>query len=253
MSYREQAVSLRRWNIAAGLLHLASFFAALGVSIAYNERSYQTELTTDFNGVLRSLGLYRVVWVDLPFPLITAIFHFAVSAPANWRWHSELVLNKGRNPVRWSEYSITASLMVWVISQLAGITNVVTLVTQVLVNVCMQATGYIMERVNERRPRSLHDYSAMAVGYVLFVAQWVLILTYFFANISADGAPWFVYVIVLGLFVQFLLFGLVMTLHYYGPWKWFHSNYNYEWCYILLSFTTKLFLTWTLLIGIITR
>lgn len=84
---RAQAVSLRRWNIAAGLLHLASFFAALGVSIAYNDRSYQTELSTDFNGVLRSLGMYRVVWVDLPFPLITAIFHLAMSAPSNWRWY----------------------------------------------------------------------------------------------------------------------------------------------------------------------
>lgn len=143
--------------------------------------------------------------------------------------------------------------MVWVISQLAGITNVVTLVTQVLVNVCMQLTGYAMEVVNERRPRSMTDYTAMVIGYVLFVAQWVLILTYFFANISADGAPWFVYVIVIGLFFQFLLFGLLMTLHYAGPWAWFHSNYNYEWCYILLSFTTKLFLTWTLLTGIITR
>lgn len=274
--------SLRRCNLAAGILHGLSFIAALTLVIIFIDQSLMTELRTDykvyaanatnstggtqpdaggpFAVVCSSLGFYKLSWVIIAFPAITSLFHLTIALnPELNDAYSRSTLGQGSNPYRWLEYSITASLMGWVIGQLSGVTNVFLLVVLVLVNIAMQYQGYIMEVVNVGRKRGTYFWSPVVIGFILFAAQWMPIFVYFFAAITSDrpvgvdGAPWFVYTIVFGLFFQFLLFGMVMTLHYWGSPKWLRSNYNNEVAYIILSFTSKVFLDWNLLIGIITN
>lgn len=249
---RQRSRVLWRLNVAGAALHGASFIAALVVSIIYASQSFQTELTTDFRydertTQLRSLGYYSIIWVDLPFPLITCLFHAAIAfVPSVWHYyrHSVIKLDRG-NALRWLEYSITASLMTWVILQLSGVTNVLTLiVVGVLANIALQWQGHLQERLQRR------SWVPTAVGWIIFMGQWTIILTYFFTLVTSIAAPWFVYVIVIGLFFLFAVFGLIQFAY---MMEWIRSAYVQEICYLVMSLTAKLFLTWNLLIGIATR
>ena len=281
--YQRDKRSLRNCNIAAAIFHLISFGAALAVTLVFLEGSAQVALTTDFlaydanatvsNGgtapdqagpfsqVCRVLGYYQIIWVLEFEPLITAIFHAVIAGvPAVNEYYSRNVLLAGRNPIRWAEYSITATMMIWVIAQVSGITNVVWLVVLALSNVALQYTGYVMEDMNlEPRKEKPVRWVGTVLGWLLFVAQWVPVFTYFFAVITSDRPPTaemvpvFVYLVVFGLFFLFSLFGLVVTLHYLGWPRWLAPLINYERAMVTLSFVAKFALTWIILIGVATN
>lgn len=224
-------------NKVAGFLHLVSFCAACVVTGVFLTQSYQTQLTTDFRrynesvpvgapetagnftSTLDNRGYYRLVWVDLPFPLITALFHLMIGfgpgllSSVQDQYLRDVMSNKG-NYLRWLEYSITASLMTWVILQLSGVTNVFLLIMAgPVANIALQCQGYLQEKFRTR------SYVPTIVGWLIFSAQWAVILSYFFVAITSErppdapNVPWFVYSIVIGLFVQFIFFGLVQLGH----------------------------------------
>ena len=266
-------IRLNKW---ACFLHSASFVAALVVTIVFAARSFQATLTTDFRvygptagtfeTVLRVLGQYPLVWVDLPFPFITALFHGLIAfQPTVRAQYLKNVLGERGNQLRWQEYAITASHMTWVILQLSGVTNVVLLVLAgPVANVALQAMGHLQERELyharlrlERKVPPGTDYDGMSwvptlVGWLIFAGQWGgVILPYFFAAVTSGQAavPWFVYTIIIGLLLFFACFGLVQLLHLLGRPRWLRSAYHQDVAYLILSFTSKLFLTWNLLIG----
>jgi hypothetical protein len=235
-------------NVFGFIIHLSSFIAALVVSIIFAPQSYQSELSTDFNGHYQSLGSYSLIWVDLPFPIITAFFHALIAfSPSIWNSYAKSVLETQEgNSLRWIEYSITASLMIWVIMQLAGITNVLTLIVGgVLGNIAMQWQGYLQETFKTK------TYIPTFVGWIIFIGQWSTILTYFFS--TNGNVPWFVYSIVIGLLILFSIFGLIQLTYVTKYPQFMSSAYAQEIAYLLMSLTAKLFLTWNLLIGIATR
>lgn len=277
---KKRARRLRTCNIAAGILHAVSFVASIVVTLFVLDDSVQTQLTTDFRvfnatadgppqagpfaARLEVLGYYQLVWVLLPFPFITAAFHLAIAfVPALNARYTQWTLAEGRNPLRWLEYSLSASLMTWVICAIAGLTNVFQLaIVGVVLNVALQYTGYQMEVSNalaKRRNRAAVRWEPLIVGWLIFAAQWTLIWWYFFVTLASErpdtvpGPPWYVYTVVIGLFVQYAAFGFVHVGHFCGVTRRFRSAYLLEVGFITLSFTTKLFLTWNLLIGIATN
>lgn len=248
-------------NAVACVLHASSFIAALAVSIVFASQSFRAEITSDFrrydatgnfSSEIRSLNVYPLIWVDLPFPIITAIFHGVIAfSPWVWNYYKESVFDEGGNPLRWIEYSITASLMIWVIMQLSGVTNLLTLlVVGILGNVALQWQGYLQERMKGR------SWVPTLVGWLIFMGQWIIILSYFFTAITSPRpmdvarVPWFVYTIVLGLFLIFAVFGLIQLAYMTGWPRFMKTAYAQEIAYLVMSFTAKFFLTWNLLIGI---
>lgn len=142
--------------------------------------------------------------------------------------------------------------MTWVIAQLVGITNIfLLLAVAVLGNILLQLMGHLMEEmnVNHKETKKINWWPTI-IGWAIFVGQWACILTYFIvpAVIDSVGPPAFVWVIIIGLVAIFAIFGLVQLLHY-APWgpRWLSTTYGVEIAYIILSLTSKLFLTWTLL------
>lgn len=271
---------LFRLNLAAGILHACSFIAALAVSIAFAGQSLKTEITTDFrvydanatgpttsgpfSSTLTSLGFYPLIWVDLPFPIITAIFHLSIAlVPFIRQMYFESIFpgknesgerKLAGNPLRWIEYSITASLMTWVLLQLSGVTNVFTLIIcGPIANVALQLQGHLQEKL---KGKSLMPTVA---GWIIFMGQWTVILAYFFTAVTsprpagAEQVPWFVFSIIIGLFFFFCAFGLVQLAHVLEYPRFMKSAYAQDIAYLILSFTSKLFLTWNLLIGIATN
>lgn len=283
----EQWRVLNRLNIVAFVLHLFLFIASLIVTIIFAPQSFQSQLTSDFRGygndtfappeagpflsTLQSLGFYQLIWVNLAFPLITAAFHFIIAfVPAVRKQYNQWVFNEGRNPLRWIEYSSTASQMTWVILQLSGVTNIFLLViVGIVCNVALQAQGHFMELLNappsNKKNNNKHvNWTPTLSGWLIFMGMWSVIFSYFFKALAsqrpstAEQVPWFVYTIVIGLFFQFALFGFVQILRYASFAKtwfggFFSSAYGYEMSYIILSLTSKAFLVLNLLIGIATN
>lgn len=261
----KQQFNLYKLNVAAFSLHLITFIVSLILSIVFAGQSFQTELTSDFRNYgnnsanpppqagkfftnLQSLGFYQLIWINLPFCLITAFFHALIAwNPTINKKYNIWVFKEHRNPLRWIEYSITASLMTWVIMQLSGITNIFLLIMTALIgNIILQAQGYYMEILKV-------NWIPMLVGWLVFLGQWSIIFAYFLEALTsprpptATQVPWFVYTIVIGLFFQFAAFGFVQLFRYLGYIK---SAYKYEMFYIILSLTAKIFLSLNLVIGI---
>jgi hypothetical protein len=281
-----QKRNLRRCNWAAAGFHFASFIAAITVGLVFLSDSAQVALTTDFlvydanatvstggtapdqagpfSQACKVLGYYQVIWLVEFEPLITSIFHAVIAGvPSVNAWYNDNVLRLGRNPIRWYEYSITATPMIWVIAALSGVTNIVWLVVLALGNVVLQFTGYLMEEMN-REPRITKKrkpvrWTPTLLGWILFLAQWIPVFVYFFAAITSERppdvemVPAFVYVTVFALFFWFSLFGLLMTLHYLGWPAFLRPLYNNEVGYVSLSFLAKFTITWSILIGTATN
>jgi hypothetical protein len=209
-------------NRFAFFIHGSSFIAALVVSIIYAKNS--------FLGIIEGLPPYPLIWVDLPFPIITAFFHGAIGfIPYVQQKYLYYIFKEHRNPIRWFEYSITASLMTWVILQLSGVTNIYLLILAgIICNIVLQAQGHLQEKL----PKS---WIPTLIGWIIFATQWTIIFTTF------TNRQWFVYSILIGMFIFFCFFGFVQLSRV--------SAYRQDLLYLTLSLTAKLYLTWNLLIA----
>lgn len=213
-------------NKIACILHFSSFVAALVVSIIYASKSYL--------GVIDGLPPYPLLWVDLPFPILTSFFHGIIGFyPKVQKMYVYYITKENRNPFRWIEYSITATLMTWVILQLAGVSNIYLLVFCGIVgNIALQAQGHLQEKIGSK------SYIPTLIGWMIFSGQWTIILIHF-SYLSSP--PWFVTSIIIGMFVFFFMFGYVQISS--------KSAYEQDMMYLILSFTSKFYLTWNLLIA----
>lgn len=193
---------------------------------------------------IQRLGGYEIFWVLWPMPVLTGLFHIlqAIMIHMEFGWYVD-ELEKKRNLIRWIEYSITASLMTWIVCQLSGMTNIYLVWTiGVMVNIAMQLQGYLYEVLDTR-----FKWVPMVAGFFLFVGQWSVIACYFFRTLNAaEGeVPFFVHVIFYGLLFSFLGFPIVQLTSSLYSWK------IYEILFIVLSAVSKLLLDWTLFGGII--
>ena len=176
---------------------------------------------------------------------LAAVDHFSVGT--FWRKRYEADVTRGVNPVRWTEYSISASLMIVLIAMLAGVTNVVALLAIFGVNAAMILFGLVMERLNLDRTEV--DWTPFIFGSILGALPWILIAIQFALSESeAAGVPGFVYGIFVSLFILFNGFAINMWLTYRGNGHWKDPLFA-ERVYIMLSFVAKTALAWQVYAG----
>ena len=243
-------------------------------------------------------GLY-LAWMTLWFFLLSALAH-GIIVLGNWRqcyygrddpsarkvtrwsgWYL-IWIHEARQPLRWAEYSISASLMIITISVASGVAHVYQVT---FIFVLMWATmmfGYYAERLS--RPESLGDKRPQrwainsdsekdslipAViqrlaphlwGYVCYITVWAVLMHSFFYNVSlgndaeggggGGGPPTFVYIIVVGQLVVFSAFGVTQFWNLVredGPyWYW-----RGETSYLFLSLFSKGLLGMTLVANVL--
>lgn len=262
----DQWTKLFWFNIVGLVLHGAAFLFVLSVAIWSTVAGFSTRIpgliswdfgafvpgNTTFMGPLPApsfAGPYPLIWLDAAFPLVTALFHggiaWSLRNPDGYYRHE--LTERNRNPLRWIEYSITATTMTWVICQLVGITNIfLLLAVAVFGNIILQIMGHLMETLNSDRSKGVNWWPTI-IGWVIFAGQWACIWTYFlYAAINAPtGPPTFVYIVVIGLFIAYDLFGLVQLLHYVNCRNFLNSTFAVEAAFITLSLTAKLLLVIT--------
>lgn len=116
--------------------------------------------------------------LTIAFFFITAIFHFLYATDFFGKgWYSKAVFGFGWNPFRWFEYSITASIMIFIISVIAGNKEQTAAWTVSLITVGLMFQGYTTERELNQNALSM-DFSGTKIDpYIVwgnFLPAWLL-------------------------------------------------------------------------------
>jgi hypothetical protein len=241
----ERLRGLRKWNLGLTVLHLVQ---AVGVVLLAS--SFAITVTSTFpegppgTAVAAPDALFDVPigWAIAVFLGLAALDH-ALTATIGRRAY-ERDLRRGINRFRWVEYSISATLMVILISFYSGITGINAAVAIAGANVAMILFGWIQELMNppgRERTTMLPFWFGTIVG----LAPWAAIVINI---IGSETVPGFVYGIVVAQFVFFFSFGLNQWLQYRRIGRW--ADYAYgEKTYLVLSLVAKSVLAWQIFGG----
>ncbi|CAN5398508.1 heliorhodopsin HeR [soil metagenome] len=240
----KQILSLRTWNISAGFLHLASLIAVLALSNNFSLPVTATYMTgppgSTFTDPIQ-LFSNNVSYTVALFLGLSAFFHFLVSSGKFFPKYAEGLKQK-RNVFRWVEYSISSSVMIFLIAQLNGISDYAALLAIFGVNVSMILFGWLQEKYTQPGDG---QWLPFIFGCIAGIIPWLTIVIQLLSPNGPAGtsAPGFVYGIVISLFVLFNCFALVQYKQHRATGKW--SNYlRGEKAYIILSFVAKSLLAW---------
>jgi hypothetical protein len=244
MAKEINAGSIRRYNLIAGFFHLAQMAVVL---ILANDFSLPI-VARYMAGPPGSVFAEPITLLDTPVGLTVAIFlglsaffHFLVASPQFFtRYAAGLAAQ--RNYFRWVEYSISSSVMIVLIAQICGVSDVVAIISLFGVNASMILFGWLQEKYEQPGNGGWLPY---IFGCIAGLVPWIAI-TFYVLAIGGPGdtkAPAFVYGIVISLFVLFNTFAVVQYLQYKKVGKW--SDYlRGEKTYITLSLVAKSALAW---------
>jgi hypothetical protein len=232
---------LRPYNLVAGCVHLGQ---AVAIVVLANNFALPVRATYMTGPPGPTVGCQPVTLFDLSFAwaiaaffALSAVAHFSVAGP-HWTSYQDQ-LAKGRNPYRWLEYSLSASIMIVLIAMLVGINDVAALAALVGVNAAMIGFGWMQERYEA--PRA--GLGPFWLGCVAGVVPWIAIAIYLIGPGADQHAPGFVYGIFVSLFILFNCFAVNQWLQYKQVGRW--KNYLIgERAYITLSLIAKSLLAW---------
>ena len=244
-----QLVKIRRWNVIAGFAHLAQLIAILLLANDFSLPVTATYMagppgTPPSDPVV--LFDSRVAWGVALFFAISALFHFMVAFPPFTKRYAAGLMAQ-RNYFRWVEYSVSSSIMMVLIAQIVGISDVAALLAIFGVNASMILFGWLQEKYET--PGS-GGWMPFIFGCIAGVVPWLAVLIYVVAPGAATDVepPAFVYGIIISLFLFFNVFAIVQWLQYKRVGKW--ANYlNGERTYITLSLVAKSLLAWQIFAG----
>lgn len=188
----------------------------------------------------------NVSYIIAAFFALSALFHFLVASKSFFTKYIN-GLEHHKNIFRWVEYSLSSSLMIYVIAQLCGISDYAALLAIVGTNASMIFFGWLQEKFVV--PGS-GQWLPFIFGCIAGAIPWIIILVQLLTpgGASQTSAPGFVYGIVASLFIFFNCFALVQYKQYRAKGKW--ADYlRGEKAYIILSFTAKSLLAWQIFAG----
>jgi hypothetical protein len=237
----KRLANLRKWNIVVGLI-----LAVQAVLIALLTNDFALPVTATFMSgppgtgpVLQHLFDIYTGWGVFAFLAISAGALLIIALPPVFPWYKRNLL-QNRNYGRWIEYFFSSSIMIVLISQITGISDIAALAAIFGINACMILFGALQEKYEKPgKPSWLPFWFGSFAGIV----PWIAIVIYVWAPGLNTSPPGFVYGIVASLFVFFNCFAINMVLQYKKVGRW--SDYLYgEKVYILLSLTAKALLAW---------
>ena len=233
--------NLRTWNIVVGLV-----LAVQAVLMAILTNDFKLPVTATFMSgppgtapELHHLFDIATGWGVFAFLAISALALLIIASPIAFSWYKRNLM-QSRNYGRWIEYFFSSSIMIVLISQITGISDIAALSAIFGINACMILFGALQEKYeNPGKPSWLPYWFGCFAGIV----PWIAIAVYVWAPGLTVSPPGFVYGIIVSLFLFFNCFAINMVLQYkqVGPWK----DYLFgEKVYIFLSLTAKALLAW---------
>lgn len=238
---------LRRYNIIVGIILLIQ-----AVAVVLLSNDFTLPITASYlEGPPGTPPGDPVTLLDSPIGLAVAGF-LALSGLALlivgtvWQRGYAADLARNRNRARWVEYALTSSMMIVIIAQITGITDVAALAAIFGVNASMIFFGWLQEDFEQ--PGG--GWLPFVFGCIVGIVPWIIIAFFVVAPGSTSSAepPAFVYGIVISLFLFFNVFALNQFLQYKQVGRW--ADYLYgETAYITLSLVAKSLLAWQVFSG----
>ena len=236
----ERLQGLQRWNLALAVLHFAQAVGifvltgafAISVTSAFPDGPPGTRMPGSTS--LFKLPIGPVIGV---FLLLAALDHLLTATVLRTTYEADL--RRGINRFRWIEYSVSATLMIILLSLYSGITNVNALVAIIGANVGMILFGWLQETMNPPgRPTT--TMKPFWFGTLVGITPWISIVV---NVLGSKTIPGFVYGIIISEAIFFFSFGLNQWLQYKNIGKW--ADYAFgEKTYLVLSLIAKSILAW---------
>lgn len=245
---------LQRFNWAAGSLH---FIQALIMLMIVDDHFKIPILTRFFVFDASSpdgFGVDNQTLVNVPiayiaplFIFISAFFHFFIASPFYIRTYEDSI-ERGLNPMRWIEYSISSSLMIVALLMMGGLNELPSVVFIFTLNFIMNMMGLLMELYNQGRV--MISWLPFNIGVVAGIVPWLIGGLYFWVSTDniADAIPQWAKLGFIVTFLFFNTFAINMYLQYKKIWKWRDYSFG-EKGYIVLSLTAKSALGWIVVAG----
>jgi len=240
---------LRIWNIVVGLI--LAIQAAM-IAVLTNDFSLPV-IGTFMEGPpgtspgMQDLFNIPTGWGVFAFMAISACALLTIASPPVFPWYKRNLL-QNRNYGRWIEYFFSSSIMIVLISQICGISDIAALLAIFGINACMILFGALMEKYEEPGKA---NWLPFWFGCFAGIIPWIAVVIYVWAPGLDASPPGFVYGIIASLFVFFNCFAVNMVLQYrkVGPWR----DYLFgEKVYIILSLTAKALLAWQVFSAVLT-
>lgn len=199
-----------------------------------------------------NLNIKAIQGCILAYFFITAFFHLFYATNGFGSGIYSSMLNNGNNWVRWIEYAITATLMIFVISLISGMKDY----TFVILTLCIFPVLMLQGQTVERALTDADCTGATRISDILVptITGWVILLSVFaliirafnqrIAEVKASGltVPKWLYFVVYPMLVWFASFGVVQVVQIYKTSKGTAEYFNYERAYLWLSLFSKAFL-----------
>lgn len=261
---------LTRYNLVAGLLHLFSAISLTAILVQIEVQGYFPVTATYMDGppgfrpgdtftqggmtytfpepVTVELFTINLGGAIIAFLLLSAIFHFAVISPFFKKRYFDGLANT-HNYFRWTEYSLSSSIMITSIMLLNGFTDYAGLIAVFAVNASMILFGALQEKYEKPGNGKALPF---IMGCMTGIVPWIVIAISVIrpGYEGANEIPGFVYGIVATIFIAFNTFAINQALQYRQVGKW--KDYLFgERVYITLSFVAKSLLAWQVFSGAI--
>ena len=247
---------LRAYNIVAGIAHLGQAIAMVAIIVALKAQA-EFPVTVDYMagppGSPIPAEHVKLFSVNMGYGLVgflglSALFHFLISSPMFFERYKAGLL-KNHNYFRWFEYSLSASIMIFLIAQLTGITDINALFAIFALNAAMILFGALQEKYEVPGNRKLLPF---IFGSMVGIVPWVSVFIEVIQPGSTNDAkvPGFVIGIMVSIFIAFNTFAVNQWLQYKQVGKW--RNYlQGERSYITLSLVAKTGLAWQVFSGVL--
>jgi hypothetical protein len=251
-----QIKRLRVYNIVAGTAHLVQAVGMIAIIVALKAQA-EFPVTADYMAGPPgspipaehiSLFTLNMGYGLVGFLGLSAFFHFLVVTPYFFnRYKNGLLAN--HNYFRWAEYSLSSSIMIVLIAQLTGVTDINALVNIFAVNAAMILFGALQEKYEKPGNRKLLPF---IFGSMVGVVPWFTVFLMVIQPGSKNDAqvPGFVVGIMVSIFIAFFTFAFNQWAQYKQLGKW-ASYLQGERAYITLSLVAKTGLAWQVFSGVL--
>ena len=260
-------ISLSNFNKYAFFLH---FISAVAITIVFfvkkGDINFNTDLysykITDIEGErnekitfsfgeegdpkieVKSVALKIIVILIFA---ITALFHLLY-------WRSDFYkkeIEKGYNRYRWLEYSITATLMIFIICIISGLKEYNTVFLICILNISLMSLGYFLER----SPYLEVKIVCLVLGFFLLISIFSFIYYSLITNLKRTNdigydVPDWIQVVLIPMVLWWISFGVVAILQTVNMNKKNYTFVTYEKWYIFLSYVSKAFMGYYLVFGL---
>jgi len=232
---------LRIWNIVVGLI-----LAAQAIVMAILTNNFSLPVTATFmqgppgsTAELHYIWAIQTGWGVFTFMAISALALLTIASPWVYPWYKRNLL-QNKNYGRWIEYFFSSSIMIVLIAQITGISDIAALLAIFSINACMILFGALQEKYEKPGKPS---WLPFLMGSFAGIIPWIGIAVYVAAPGVSASPPGFVYAIIVSLFIFFNCFAVNMVLQYKQVGRWRDYLFG-EKAYIILSLTAKSLLAW---------